>query len=142
MNNSEYKDQIVAFIKNQPICFLATIDKQQPRVRAMLLHRIDDAGLIFQIYTNREMKSQLTEGNAVELCFFNAAEYSQVRVRGVVKYFKDEAILNEIINAREPLRKWVAQNGTAGVLLFRVTNCQATLWTKATNFDQKKWAAL
>lgn len=134
------RHEIQAIINTNPVFFLATTEEGEPRVRGMLLYRADDEGILFHTGGMKDLYRQLLANPAVELCFFAQQQMIQVRVRGTARRIDDQQLKKEIVNApgREFLKPWVESQGLDILEVFRVENCQALLWTMATNFNPKE----
>jgi uncharacterized pyridoxamine 5'-phosphate oxidase family protein len=134
------RHEIQAVINSNPAFFLATTEAGQPRVRGMLLYRADDEGIIFHTGGMKDVYQQLLANPAVELCFFDQQKWIQVRVRGRARHIDDLQLKQEIVNApgREFLKPWVESQGIGILEVFRVEECQAFVWTMATNFAPKE----
>ena len=74
------KGEILAFMTANPTCYLATVEGNRPHVRAMIIYRADESGIIFQSWTAKDVFKQLCDNPAVELCFNNYKEGIQIRV--------------------------------------------------------------
>ena len=48
----------------------------------------------------------------------------------------------EIVEARPFMKPWVGKNGYDPLVVFRVTQCQAAVWTMATNFEPTQYQKL
>jgi pyridoxamine 5'-phosphate oxidase len=131
------REQILQFINAHPACHLATLEGDQPRVRGMLMYRADASGLIFHTGNSKALSKQIVQSKRVEACF-NSPD-TQVRVAGVVEVIEDLDLKKEIVEARSFLKPWVEQRGYEMLLVFRVTQCQAAVWTMATNFEPTKY---
>lgn len=125
------KDEIFAFLNAHPICYLATVEDGHPRVRGMMLFRADEQGLIFHTAQDKAMTAQLRATPFAEVCTFDPESNVQVRVRGAVEFLDDLALKQAIVAERPFLQAAVAQ-GYDQFILFRVTDCVATVWTMAT----------
>ncbi|MFA7403876.1 MAG: pyridoxamine 5'-phosphate oxidase family protein [Pelobacteraceae bacterium] len=134
------KHEIQAIINANPAFFLATTEDGQPRVRGMLLYRADDNGVVFHTGGMKDVYRQLMANPAVELCFFDQQQMVQVRVRGTARLIDDLQLKQEIVNApgREFLKPWVESQGIDILEVFRVEDCQALVWSMATNFAPKE----
>ena len=134
------RHEIQAIINTNPVFFLATTEEGEPRVRGMLLYRADDEGILFHTGGMKDLYRQLLANPVVELCFFAQQQMVQVRVRGTARRIDDQHLKQEIVNApgREFLKPWVESQGLDILEVFRVENCQALLWTMATNFNPKE----
>jgi len=134
------RHEIQATINSNPAFFLATTEAGQPRVRGMLLYRADDQGIIFHTGGMKDVYRQLLDSPTVELCFFDQQKMTQVRVRGTARRVDDLQLKQEIVGApgREFLKPWVESQGLGILEVFRVEDCQALVWTMATNFAPKE----
>ena len=126
------REQILEFLNAHPACHLATIENNQPRVRGMLMYRADESGILFHTGTSKSLAKQVTN-KAVEICF-NSPD-TQIRVAGMAEIVDDLNLKKEVVEARPFMKPWVEQKGYGILLTFRVTHCQATVWTMATNFN-------
>jgi pyridoxamine 5'-phosphate oxidase len=84
------KKEILAFITENPIAYLATVDGTAARVRGMETFRADENGLIFYTSKVKEVFKQLAKNPEVEACYF--AKGTQVRVRGKIEVLEDQAL--------------------------------------------------
>ena len=78
------KVEILDFLNSNPVCHLATIDGDQPRVRGMLMYRADENGILFHTGSFKDLYKQMQQNPNVELCFSSADSSKQVRVSGEV----------------------------------------------------------
>lgn len=133
------KHEILKFINSNPAFFLATTEDGEPRVRGMLLYRADEEGILFHTGGTKDVCRQMLANPAVELCFFDQQNMVQVRVRGVAMQIMDRRLKEEIVNSpgREFLKPIVESHGLDVLAVFRVVDCQALVWTMATNFAPK-----
>ena len=125
-------EEIRKFLNAHPMCHLATLENGQPRVRGMLLYRADEQGLIFHTGAGKALAQQVADGALVEACF-NSPD-TQVRVAGMVQVVTDLELKKEIVAARPFMQPWVAKHGYDLIIVFRVVQCEAAVWTMATNF--------
>ena len=126
------REEIWKFLNAHPMCHLATLENGKPRVRGMLLYRADEQGLLFHTGAGKALAKQVADGAPVEACF-NSPD-TQVRVAGVVHHVNDLALKKEIVAARPFMQPWVAKHGYDLIVVFRVVQCEAAIWTMATNF--------
>ena len=133
------RHEILQFINSNPAFFLATTEDGEPRVRGMLLYRADDEGILFHTGGMKDVCRQMLANPAVELCFFDQQNMVQVRVKGVARQIMDLRLKEEIVNSpgREFLKPIVESHGLDVLAVFRVVDCQALVWTMATNFAPK-----
>jgi pyridoxamine 5'-phosphate oxidase len=132
------KEQIIEFINKNPVCFLATSDGQQPRVRGMMTYKADAAGILFNTGRPKDMYKQIAANPRVELCYFSAETNVQVRVTGKAQIVEDMDLKKQIVKERTFLQPIVEKAGFDLLVVFRVIDCEAVVWTFATNMEPKK----
>jgi uncharacterized pyridoxamine 5'-phosphate oxidase family protein len=128
----EFQD-CVKFANENPICYVATMDGDQPRVRAFLMWYADQTGFYLATFSPKQVSRQIKENPNVELCFYNnppnLMEARQMRVTGKAEFLDDKEIREKAFQHgawMEPI---------AGVPLapitevFRVASGEAHFWT-------------
>jgi uncharacterized pyridoxamine 5'-phosphate oxidase family protein len=136
------KSEIFAFLNANPVCFLATVDGDQPRVRGMMLFSAGDEGILFHTGEGKEMTEQMRRNPAVEMCTFDQQSGIQVRVRGTVEFVEEIAVKQRVIADRPFLQPIVDQIGIDAFLVFRITKAAATVWTMEANLAPKTFVEL
>jgi len=136
------KEQIIDFLRANPVCFLATMDGDHPRVRGMMLYMTGKGEIIFHTGKGKDLDKQLSENCAIELCAFDPKANVQVRVSGEAEFLADEALSQEIVNARPFLKEIVEKYGYEAMPLFRVKNPVANVWTMADAMAPKTYVNL
>ena len=141
MSNKEIFD----FINGNPAFYLATADGDQPRVRAMLLYKADENGIVFHTGPFKEVYQQILKNPNVQLCFYNPQQNMQIRVRGRLEKTDDRALKEEIAShpSRAFMRAWKANCKTEDEFynmfsVFRLSNGVANVWTFESNFKPKE----
>ena len=138
------KQQIYEIINSNPQFFLATADKDQPRVRGMFLYRADEEGIIFHTGIMKDVYRQIENNPKVELCFFDQKTGTQIRVEGELENVEDNNLKDEIANhpSRAFLKPWIESGGLKdfykSFIVYRLKKGKAAIWTIKTNFDQKE----
>ena len=59
----------VTFANEHPVCYLATSEGDQPRVRALMMWYADDTGFYFQSQSVKALCKQLEKNQNVEVIF-------------------------------------------------------------------------
>lgn len=138
------KAEIFEFLNANPIFHLATVERDKPHVRGMMMYRADENGIIFHTGKIKDLHRQLTENPSVELCFNNGnfENLIQIRVSGTVELVEDIELKKEIVQKREFLRPWVDQMGYDPFAVYRMKKGTATIWTLKTNFAPKTFIGL
>ena len=119
------KKEILKFITENPMSFLASVDGKAARVRGMETFRADDKGLVFYTSKEKNVFKQIAKNPEVEACYF--AKGIQVRVRGKMEILEDTALKMEIIEKRPFLKPMYAVN-TEGMGVMRLKG-KATTWS-------------
>jgi uncharacterized pyridoxamine 5'-phosphate oxidase family protein len=65
--------EYITFATENPVCQLARVEGDQPRVRTLLMWYADESGFYFQTLSPKDMRRQLRENPKVKLCFYNSA---------------------------------------------------------------------
>lgn len=135
------KEDILKFINENPNCFLATVEGNQPRLRGMRLYSSDADGILFQTWTLKDLHKQLVKNPEAEICF--NGQGMQVRVRGKMELVEDLALKKEVAEKRPFMMPIIELKGGWDIVaLWRLKNGKATVWTMDTNFDTKTYVQL
>jgi len=134
------KEEIIDFMKANPVCYLATAEGDRPHVRPLGMYKIDERGILLQLSTVKGMYRELVQNPKVELCFNGSGK--MVRVSGIAEFIEDQGLKEEVVKARAFLKPLVDAQGWVAVKVFRLTNPVATVWTMATNFEPKEFIKL
>jgi len=135
------KEEILALIKANPIAWMATVEGDQPRVRAMGISKADEDGIIIQTWTIKDIHNQVVSNPKIELCFNDLKGGTQVRVSGTAEIIEDIKTKEKVVEERPFMKPTVEQHGIDVVALYRLKG-KATAWTMAQNFDPKEYVDL
>jgi len=123
----------ITFATENPVCYLATADGDQPKVRTWLLWYADESGFYFVGIDGKEVTKHLEKNPKVELCFFNNApepqDWEHMRLMGEIEFLNTEEILSKAYEARSFLDDIVGQSVKPLVRPFRVYTGEAHFWT-------------
>ncbi len=136
------REEIIEFISKNPLFCLATVEDGKPRVRAMMLYRADERGILFHTGKNKDLYRQLVDRPEVELCFYTVRNSMEVRIAGIAEPLDDLDLKKEIVSEREFLRPWIDSEGYDPLIPFRVRDAVATVWTMDGNFAPKIYVNL
>jgi pyridoxamine 5'-phosphate oxidase len=132
----------VQFATENPVCYLATADGDQPRVRTWLLWYADESGFYFVAMSTKEVAKQLQRNPKVEVCFYNnatdAAGWKQMRVKGEIEFLEDEESLEKAYQNRSFLDDIVGFSVKSLVRPFRISTGEARFWTLANNLKEQE----
>jgi pyridoxamine 5'-phosphate oxidase len=129
------REEMFAFMNENPICYIATVDNGQPRVRGILLYKASAEGIIFHTGKWKKFHQQLQICSKVEICFYNKG--TQIRVAGEVELIEDAELREEIIRhpSRAFLKSWEGKLDMSNMALYKMKKGKATTWRFETNFD-------
>ncbi|HVN98244.1 MAG TPA: pyridoxamine 5'-phosphate oxidase family protein [Syntrophorhabdaceae bacterium] len=136
------KEEVISFVRSNPVCFLATVEGNAPRVRGMQMFKADERGILIQLATVKDMYKQLVANPNVELCFNDFKSGIQVRVSGKAEFLEGPGVAEEVLTARPFLKSVADAHGQAAIKVFRIANAQATVWTRETNLAPKTYIKL
>lgn len=123
----------IKFATENPVCYMATMDRDQPRLRGLLMWFADEKGFYFATFSPKEFTKQLKKNPKVEVCFYNnPAELQgakQMRVTGKVEFLDDEDLLQKISKERGFLEQLAGQPLEHLWEVFRIHTGEAHFWT-------------
>ncbi len=126
------RDQVLEFVKANPVAFMATVERGKPRVRAMQTALIEPVGLTFCTGVSKDVHQQLVAGASVELAYWDAKSDVQVRVRGEMERVMDVAVRKRIVDEVFTfLKPVVAQFGYETLSVFRLARGTSIVWRAA-----------
>ena len=123
----------VKFATENPVCYMATMDGDQPRVRGLLLWFADDSGFYFAILSPKQVSRQLKENPKVEVCFYNnPAELQgakQMRVTGEIAFLDDQKLIDKVYEERSFLDQIAGRSVKPLLEILRIRTGEAHFWT-------------
>jgi pyridoxamine 5'-phosphate oxidase len=123
----------IKFANEHPVCYVATMDGDQPRVRGFLLLSADEKGFAFVTFSPKQVVKQLEANPKVEVCFYNnpaeLADAKQMRVTGEVGFVEDEETLDKAAETRAFLEPIVGRPLRPLTMVFRISSGEAHFWT-------------
>ena len=122
----------VKFANENPLCYLATAEGDQPRVRPVVMWFADETGFYFQSQSVKAMCKQIQNNNKVEIAFHSPKEGKLMRVAGKAKMIEDMELRKKCYEER-PVLKETGVKGPEDPLLaaFHVYTGEAFFWTRA-----------
>ena len=123
----------IQFANDHPVCFLSTMDGDQPRVRTVLLVKADETGFYFDLLNPKRMVKQLMINPKAEVCFYNHAPdlllAKQMRVTGIMELVDDEALIQKVAAERSFMDSLAGQPTAPLTKIFRLSHGEAFFWT-------------
>lgn len=124
--------EYTSFAEENPVCFLATLDGDQPRVRAFRMWFADESGFYFHTGSEKEVYRQLQESPKAEVCFYSshaARGGRMMRVAGEVEFLDSPGLKARLIEERPFLQGLNAGERDRMLAIFRIYRGEAHFWT-------------
>ena len=123
----------IAFAAEHPICYLATEDRDQARVRPLLLWFANGDGFYFMTMSPKAFSAQLHANPKVEVCFYNGAselpEARMMRLTGAVEFVDDADLVKKVSAERAALEGIIGRPLEPIAEVFRIAAGEARFWT-------------
>jgi len=125
----------IKFATENPVCFVATTDGDQPRVRALALWFANENGFYFAILSPKQVCRQLRANPKVEVCFYNNSsdlmQAKQMRVTGKVEPVDDQELQEKAAGEGAFLEQLTGKPLGHLWEVFRIHSGEACFWTLA-----------
>jgi uncharacterized pyridoxamine 5'-phosphate oxidase family protein len=130
----------IKFTNENPICYLATIEYDQPRVRALGFWFADETGFYFQTGSVKEFVHQMELNPKTEVCFYKHEGMigTMLRIAGEVEFINDRALKEKVLNDRPFLKGFGLTVESPGLIIFRIAHGNAHFWTMENNLKPKE----
>ena len=130
----------ITFTNENPVCFLATTEGNQPRVRALGFWFADETGFYFQTGTMKTFFSQLQKNPKTEVCFYRQQGMigTMLRISGEVEFIHDRKMNERVLNDRPFLKGFGLTPDSPNLVLFRIPHGEAHFWTMEKNLTPKE----
>jgi pyridoxamine 5'-phosphate oxidase len=141
----DFKD-CIKFANETPVCYLATVEGDQPRVRALSFWFADETGFYLLIGSMKDMYGQIQANPKAEICFWTPAEApadpmssTMMRVAGEVEIVDDPKLQNKAFEDK-PLMKEVGMTFEhPGLAIIRIAKGKAYFYTTEKALQPKKF---
>jgi pyridoxamine 5'-phosphate oxidase len=133
------KQACIDFANKIPICYLATTEGDQPRVRALGFWFADETGFYFQTGDVKALYDQLKINPKVEVCFYKHENSTgtMLRVSGEIEFIDDKKLKEKVLIDRPFLKSFGLTIDNPGLIIFRIANGHAHFWTMENNLKPK-----
>lgn len=130
----------IKFTNENPVCSLATVDNDQPRVRMLGFWFADETGFYFQTSTIKEFSNQLKMNPKTEVCFYKHEGMigTMLRISGEVEFLEDYKLKEKALLDRPFLKSFGITSDSPMLVLFRIGHGQAYFWTMDNNLKPKE----
>ena len=129
MNLQKYLD----FANENPICYLATVEDDQPRVRTVMVRIANESGFYFETLHGKDVWKQMKQNPKVEVCFYNNPAELQnaksMRITGEVEFTDDAAIKQQIYEQVKFLDDIIGKSVKPVLEIFRIKSGDIHFWT-------------
>jgi pyridoxamine 5'-phosphate oxidase len=135
MSFKEYAD----FANENKTCYFATVEGDQPRVRALGMWYADETGFYFQAQSVKAMIKQLQKNPNVE-AYFCTKDFSKVmRVYGKVKFIDDLDVRAKCIKERPFVKNFgITEPDNPLLSVFHLYTGEAYFWTFADSMKESQ----
>src|SRR5512143_46314 len=127
-------NDVLDFVRENPVCFLATMDGDQPRVRGVVTVLFDDGKLYFTTGAKKAVYRQLMAHPKVELCCCTQDYQRMLRIAGAMEVVDDREKKQKLIEERDYLKGLTADDPR--FVLLRMPHGSARFWTLADNMKE------
>jgi uncharacterized pyridoxamine 5'-phosphate oxidase family protein len=131
----------IDFANANPVCTLATVEGDRPRVRVLQFWYADPTGFYFQTGNTKDIAPHLRANPHAEACFYNndvTMNAVVVRVAGRVEFLTDRAWKERVLEERPFLREMGMTAEGDALVIFRIPHGEALYWTMAENLKPKE----
>lgn len=130
-------EEYIKFANENPMCYLSTVEGDQPRVRAMGMWYADETGFWFQAQSVKAVYKQIQANEKVEV-YFCTPKFSKVmRVSGKMKIVEDMEVKKKCIAERTFLSSMgITEPDDPLLAVFHLYTGEAYFWTMADSMKE------
>jgi pyridoxamine 5'-phosphate oxidase len=130
----------IKFSNENPVCYLATAEGDQPRVRAIGFWFANKTGFYFQTSSFKEFPLQLAKNPRTEVCFYKNEGMigTMLRISGKVEFLNDKKLSKKVLIDRPFLKSFGLTIDSDQLVIFRIAHGEAHFWTMETNLKPKE----
>jgi uncharacterized pyridoxamine 5'-phosphate oxidase family protein len=119
LDPTQVVEQALAVLRADRVCFLATLDGDQPRLRPISPVKTDGFTVYFVNLHSHNKTREIAHNPNVELCYLDQ-QNRQVRISGVAEVVTDSTLLQEIAGAKTLLHAYLEAFDRSHFVLYRV----------------------
>jgi pyridoxamine 5'-phosphate oxidase len=128
----ELKD-VYEFANINPLCYLATVEGDQPRVRAFMLWYAGDKGFYFHTFAEKRVFQQLKVNPKMEVCFYATQNGAMMRAAGKAVVLDDLDLKKKLLEDLPYVKKMISGPEDPNLVVFRMQEGYASFWTIGEN---------
>ncbi len=130
----------IRFTNENPVCYFATAEGDQPHVRALGFWFADDTGFYFQTASMKEIPHQLAKNPKAEACFYkhDGMIGTMLRIAGKTEFMNDRALKERVLAERSFLKSFGLTADSPELVIFRMAHGEAHFWTMENNLAPKE----
>ncbi len=131
----------IKFTNENPICYLATAEGDQPHVRALGFWFADETGFYFQTTSFKEFPNQIIKNPKIEVCFYKHEGMigTMLRISGKAEFIEDKKLREKAMNDRPFLKSFGLTVDSPKMVIFRISHGIAHFWTMDKNLAPKEY---
>jgi len=126
-------NKIIEFITQNPVCTIATVDREQPHVRAFLTNIIDNK-IYFTTSLDKQVGQQISKNQKSELCYLSPDFSLMLRITTTVDILDDKMIKQHLIDTKPYLQHFNVDDPT--FILFTLSQSKARFWSLEDNLKE------
>jgi pyridoxamine 5'-phosphate oxidase len=138
---NEKLTEVLLFANQNPTCWLATSEDNQPHVRGMFMWYADETGFYFHTAKAKRIYHQMQANPKVEAAFIRNANdpvnFETLHVTGLAEMVNDVELEKRLFQERPWLWKNIKNAGVdTQVIIFRIAHGSAYVWNMSLNIKE------
>ena len=125
--------ECIKFANENPVCYIATMDGDQPRVRTVLHVFATENGFYYTVLTPKRVYEQLKVNPKMEVCYYNnpaqLPDCKQMRVTGEIEWVDEEEANAKALADRTFIDQIIGKPVKPLLAVFRIAHGEAHFWT-------------
>lgn len=106
-------------IRDAKFPMLATVDRNQPRLRPVSPVRVDQFTVYVANLRNYHKTAEIAENPHVELCYL-APDHDQLRITGTAEVVEDRELIEDIWEENPLLRQYLGTSDNPELIIYRI----------------------
>jgi uncharacterized pyridoxamine 5'-phosphate oxidase family protein len=123
LDAAQVLEQALAVLRADGVCFLATVDDEQPRLRPISPVKTEGFDVYVVNLRSHNKTREIANNPRVELCYLDT-HHRQVRITGVAEVVNDSTLLQEVAGANTLLHACLETIDRSQFVLYRVRPTQ------------------